>query len=111
MFEIVIGIILLLFAIGGIWAFVVTRKVKKEGIETEAVVTRVELHEWSEMAGDTYFPDSYTEEYYVTFTNSDGQAVESMLTNEGDNKFKKGDRLKIRYLPDRQDYPVLIEKL
>ena len=44
------------------------KKVKKEGIETDEVVSRVELHEW-------------------------------------------GDRMKIKYLPDRQDYPVLVQIL
>ena len=111
MFEIIIGIVLLLFAAGGIWAFVVTRKAKKEGIETDAVVTRVELHEWTNDTGDMIGPSTYTEEYYITYTNTDGQKVEAMLTNEGKNTFKEGDRMKIRYLPDRQDYPVFIEKL
>ena len=40
MFEIVFGVILAAFIIGGIWAFVVTKKVKKEGIETDALVSR-----------------------------------------------------------------------
>ena len=67
-FEAIIIIILAAFAIGGIWAYAVSKKVKKEGIETDAVVSRVELHEW-------------------------------------------GDRMKIKYLPDRQDYPVLVKIL
>lgn len=73
MFEAIFIIALSAFAIGGIWAFIVSRKVKKEGIETDAVVSRVELHEWS------------------------GGDVE--------------DRLKIKYLPSRQEYPVLVKIL
>lgn len=34
MFEYIIIILLVLFAIGGIWSFVVSKKVKEAGIET-----------------------------------------------------------------------------
>ena len=43
MFEIIFVILLALFAAGGIWAFVVSKKVKQDGIETDAVVSRIEL--------------------------------------------------------------------
>ncbi len=108
MFEILLITILVLFAIGGIWAFVVTKKVKEEGIEADAVVSRVELHEWSSLDHE-FGHDSVTEEYYITYRNLEGQNVEAMLTNPGDYKFQVGDRMKIKYLPDRQEYPVLVE--
>lgn len=111
LFETVFIVILAAFAIGGIWAFAVSKKVKKEGIETEAVVSRVEIHEWTGGTGDTWAQNNVTEEYYITYTNQEGQTVEAMLTNPGSNTFKKGDRIKIKYLPGRQDYPVLVEIL
>ena len=37
MFEIIFLVVLAAFAIGGIWAYVVSKKVKEEGIETDAV--------------------------------------------------------------------------
>lgn len=52
MFEILIGILVAAFAIGGIWA---------------------------------------------------------ILTNPGDYEFQVGDRVRIKYLPDRQENPVMIE--
>ena len=109
MFEIIFGIILAAFAIGGIWAFVVSKKVKEKGIETNAVVSRVELHEWSGGTGDTWAGNDITEDYYITYTNQEGQSVEALLTNPGDHTFKVGDRIRIKYLPDRQDYPVMLE--
>ena len=51
------------------------------------------------------------EEYYIAYKNQEGETVEAMLTNPGDHTFKVGDRLRIRYLPDRQDYPVLVKIL
>ena len=111
MFEILFIIILALFAVGGIWAFVVSKKVKKDGIETEAVVSRIELHEWSGGTGDVWANDSVTEEYYITYTNQEGQTVEALLSNPGDHSFKEGDKMRIKYLPDRQEYPVMVKLL
>lgn len=111
MFEIIFILVLAAFAVGGIWAYVVTKRVKNDGIVTEAVVSRVELHEWSGGTGDLWAADSFTEEYYITYTNRDGQMVEAMLTNPGNRSFVVGDRMKIKYLPDRQEYPVMIEVL
>ena len=110
-FETVFIIILALFAIGGIWAFIVTKKVKKEGYETEASVSRIELHEWSGGTGETWAGPSVTEDYYVTYRNRKGQIVEALLSNPGDHTFKVGDRMVIKYLPDREEYPVLVEIL
>ncbi len=103
--------VLALFAIGGIWAFIVTKKVKKEGYQTEASVSRIELHEWSGGTGDTWAGSEVTEEYYVTYRNRKGQIVEALLSNPGDHTFKVGDRMVIKYLPDREEYPVLVEIL
>ena len=111
MFEAIVIIILAAFAIGGIWAFVFSKKVKKEGIETDAVVSRVELHEWGGGTGDTWAHDNITEEYYITYVNQEGQTVEALLSNPGDHTFKEGDKLKIKYLPDRLEYPVLVRIL
>ena len=68
MFEIIFLVVLAAFAIGGIWAYVVSKKVKEEGM-----------------------------------------TVEAMLSNPGDHKFEEGDRLRIKYLPDKQEYPVMVE--
>ena len=110
MFETIFIILLAAFVIGGIWAFVVSKKVKKEGIETDAVVSRIELHEWTGGA-DAWEHSSFTEEYYITYENLDGQAVEALLSNPGDHIFKEGDKIKIKYLPSRQEYPVLVKIL
>lgn len=111
MFEIIFGAVLALFAAGGIWAFIVSRKVKKEGIETEAVVSRIELHEWTAGTMEGSPSASVTEEYYVTYTNQEGQRIEAMLSNPDVKDLAAGTKIKIRYLPDRQDYPVFVGKM
>ena len=108
MFEIIFLVVLAAFAIGGIWAYVVSKKVKEEEIETDAVVSRIELHEWGGGDEEPWTP-SITEDYYITYTNQEGKTVEAMLSNPGDHKFEEGDRLRIKYLPDKQEYPVMVE--
>lgn len=108
MFNIIFGVLLAAFAAGAIWAFLFSKKVKKEGVETEAVVSRIEEHEW---VGDAVDPDRITVCYYITYTNQEGQAVEALLSNPKGLSFDIGSRMKIKYLPDRQEYPVLTEIL
>ena len=60
MFEIIFLVVLAAFAIGGIWAYVVSKKVKEEGIETDAVVSRIELHEWGGGAEEPWTPSKIT---------------------------------------------------
>ena len=108
MFGIIVIIILAAFAAGGIWAFVVSKKVKDEGVETDAEISRVEIHEWSGGTGEWAGSD-ITKDYYVTYTNEEAQIVEALLTNPGNHTFKEGDKIRIKYLSERQDYPVLVE--
>ena len=49
--------------------------------------------------------------HYITYTNQEGKSVEALLSNPGDHKFEEGDRLRIKYLPDKQEYPVMVENL
>ena len=109
MFETIFVILLVAFAACAIWAFFVSRKIKKEGIETDATVSRVGSHEWSGGAGDIGTQDTVTEEYYITYVDQEGRAVEALLSNPGDHTFKEGDKVKIKYLPDKPEYPVLLE--
>ena len=64
MFEILFGVVLALFVVGGIWAFFVTRKVKNDGIETFAVISRIEEHVWSGDVSDAAYPNTVTEDSF-----------------------------------------------
>ena len=74
------------------------------------MVSRIELQEWNGWSGDVW-SESVTKNYYITYTNLKGQPVEALLSNPGKQTFKEGDRIRIRYLPDRQEYPVLVKVL
>ena len=64
---------------------------------------------WSRAGDEEPWTPSITEDYYITYTNQEGKTVEAMLSNPGDHKFEEGDRLRIKYLPDKQEYPVMVE--
>lgn len=77
---------------------------KKNGIETEAVVSNITEETTMDSDGSS---TSYT--YYVRYTASDGVQQEAKIANMG---FKKGpeigDRIKIKYLPEKPNAAVWI---
>lgn len=101
-----IVIFLILIVIGGIYAFIVSKKVKSEGIETTAVVSRVVETETTDL--DHLTKTSYT--HYIRYTNQAGEQVEAVLSNPSD-ELSVGTRIRIKYLPDRQEYPVMIDHI
>ena len=74
---------------------------KKNGIETDAVITRIE----DEGIGtDTSF------NYYVRYTMN-GQAVEAKLSNPGFGKGLKVDaQIRIKYLPEKPNIVVRVRE-
>ena len=107
MFEIIIGIIFLFIVTGGIWAFLLSKKIKREGIETEAVVSRIKKNVWTEETG----PDTVTMEYYVSYRNQAEQTVEAVLSRVPKKlQLVEGSKVRIKYLPSRQDYVVLAKE-
>ena len=74
---------------------------KKNGIETEAVITRIE----DEGIGtDTSF------NYYVRYTMN-GQAIEAKLSNPGFGKGLEVDaQIRIKYLPDQPNIVVRVRE-
>lgn len=105
---------ILFYAIGGIFAvgiiiaviFIVKRynNIKKNGVETDAVISRIKENET--LNDDGSVDTDYI--YYVKFTTQDGQAVEARLG--GAPKLTRvGDRVRIKYLPEKPKYAILIK--
>lgn len=105
---------ILFYVIGGVIAvgiivaivFIVKRNnnIKKNGVEADAVVSRIMENETINDDGSTDY--SYT--YYVKFTAQDGQAVEARLG--GVPRFTNvGDRVRIKYLPEKPRYAIIIK--
>ena len=104
MFEYLFFGILIVIAVGGIWAWLRTKKTKRDGIETTAEISRVETIE--SMDGDGMI--SRSKNYYVSFRQMDGSQIESLLSNPKKG-MEQGQQIKIRYLPESPEYPVFIE--
>ena len=81
------------------------RKMKKEGIETEAVVTRVR----TEIGSATDNNSTYSI-YYVEYTNRAGQKIEAELINEPARDVWEGSTITIRYLPDKPNKALCNKK-
>lgn len=96
---IIIAFVLLSF----LWTYFKIFRVRMTGIEADAVVTRMEEHETVDSDG---LPNEYYD-VYVRFQAQDGRTVNACLANS-DCFLNVGDWVKIRYIPGKEDYPVLI---
>ncbi len=78
--------------------------IRKKGIETEGVISRIE--EQSSVDGDGSLDVTHT--YYVVFRTQDGQEMEADL-NHASGRTRLGDKVKIKYLPEKPKHAVLIK--
>ena len=100
-------IVALVVLVGG-YALFIQLKTKKKGIEAEAVITAVR-EDW-ERLGES---DSLRYTYTVEYENFAGQKVTAALGGLSDGKkdLREGDRILVRYLKEKQDYPIMVKKL
>ena len=97
---IIIGVILLIVVAGGIYAFISYNKIKKNGIEAEAEVSRINVERTERIDNDTNMIETETSKtYYVKYKNENGEEIESLLSNPKMG-LKEGDIIKIKYLPE-----------
>ena len=77
--------------------------VRRDGIEADAVVTCLDEHDSTTADGDlvTY------EDVIVRYRTKEGRLVESSLVNPKCN-MKIGDWVTIKYIPGKEDNPVLV---
>ena len=68
------------------------KKIDNEGIETDAVVTRIE---------ESYDPDNLSSSYttYVEYTDQSGDRIESPLSLASRPEYSIGEVIRIRYIP------------
>ena len=98
---IIIIIIVVLLVIAGIYAFMSFNKIKKNGIETEAEVSRIEVERTQSINHDIDMIETETtKHYYVKYKNENGEEIESLLSNPKMG-LQEGDIIKIKYLPEK----------
>ena len=101
-------VIIAVVAVAAVIAIIFTVKrymaIKKNGVEADAVVSRIK--EVETRNDDGSYDTSYT--YYVKFTTQDGQVVEAKLG--GAPRFtREGDQLRIKYLPEKPKNVILVK--
>ena len=98
------GVVVVGIVGGIIFTIMRTNAIKKNGIEANAVVSRIKEQESTDSDG---FTDT-TYIYFVKFRTQDGQDIEARLSNPS-GTIKIGDELRIKYLPNKPKLVVAVK--
>lgn len=101
---ILFGLVAAVIIGGVVYSIIHMNKVRKEGIEADAFVSRIDVEESTDSDGMT----STTEKYYVRYTGQDGKLVEARLANPKKG-LVMGDRIKVKYLAEKPKYAVMVD--
>lgn len=100
-----LGVILAVMGGLAIYTLIVNNKIRKNGIETDAVVSNIKEEESTD--ADT-LATTVSYKYYVTYQTQDGQTVEALI-NKVPNNTGIGERVKIKYLPEKTNYVLYVK--
>lgn len=104
MFYVILAIVAVAAVIGIVYVIKRNSAIKKNGIEADAVVSRIKEVETTNDSGN--YEVNYT--YYVTYQTQDGNTVEAKLS--GAPAFtREGDKLRIKYLPEKPKFVILVK--
>lgn len=78
---------------------------KRNGIKANAVVTRIEEQLTADSDGS-----SVNYYIYVEYTDATGKVQEAKITNQGFKAFEVGDKLLIKYLPEKPHVAVWVKE-
>ena len=101
---VIFGAFALIMAVAVIIAFLRFYAIRNNGIEANAVVSRVKEKQNTDSEGFTN--TSYL--YFVTFTTQSGQTVEAKLGNPP-FRTQVGDKLRIKYLPNKPKFVIAVK--
>lgn len=84
---IIFGAVAALIVGVGIYSIIRNSKIRKNGVEADAIVSRIE---------------------YVTFLDQNGQTVEARLNSQPGHT-RVGDSVRIKYLPEKPHFAVIVK--
>lgn len=96
-----IAFVVILLAFGAVFAIKRNNGIQQNGIEADAVVSRVEEKEDTDGEGNR----NVAYEYYVEYQTQDGKSVEAKLGNAPEHAVV-GSWLRIKYLPEKPKYVI-----
>lgn len=103
-FVIAIAIFLVVFGIALMRVLKKAKRIDSIGIETDAVVSRVERSiDTPDSSGSSYYT-------YVKFTDKDGVQRECVMTMGISVEYEVGDKVRIKYIPGEYDMVRPAEK-
>ena len=108
-------LVAIVMAVGIVMTAKRNNAIKRSGIETDAVVTRIQESESIDAEGDV----TITRTFYVTYRTLDGRTVESRLASGKsvdvrigkkvwDRDLHEGSAVHIRYLPEKPEYVIRV---
>ena len=101
---VLIGVVVVVIVTVFVFTIVRNNAIKKNGIETDAVVSRID--EDTSTDSDGSISTSYT--YYVNYQMEDGTVVEAKLGKVPFNT-RQGQQLRIKYLPEKPKYVIAVK--
>ena len=104
LFYVAVAVVVIAIIVGIVFSVRRNMAIKKNGIEADAVVSRIKETESTD--GDGNIDTTYT--YYVRFQTQDGNFVEAKLGN-APRFTREGESVRIKYLPEKPNYVILVK--
>lgn len=105
LFYIGVAAVVIIVVIGFVFNYKRSKAINENGIETDAVVSRIKEIEGEDSDGNR----TEENEYYVRYTDQSGQAVEAKLGNPP-RFLIEGTKLRVKYLPEKPKYVLMVKK-
>ena len=105
LFIVIIAAVVVAAVIGIIFVIKRYTAIQKNGVEADAVVSRIKEIENTDSDGSR----DVTYNYYVKFQTQDGKTVEAKLSS-APRFTREGDSIRIKYLPEKPDYAIPVKK-
>ena len=84
-------------------------EIRDSGVETEAVVTRVQtIHDEMKEDDGVFYP-YLREVIYLRYRDTDGSNAEGKIVLDGTTKYGRGDRIRIRFVPGKKGAFIVLD--
>lgn len=103
--KIGIAVVVVIIIIGFIYNYKRSKAINDNGIEVDAVVSRIKEIEGEDSDGQR--TTSY--EYFVRYENESGETFEAKLGNPP-RFITEGTKLRVKYLPEKPKYVLMVKK-
>ena len=100
-----IGVAAVLVICGLVYNYLRSKKINAEGIEVDAVISRIKENESTDANGNR----EVNYEYYVRYVNESGQSVEAKLGNPP-RLAREGMQLRVKYLREKPKYALAVKQ-